>query len=171
MVTYEVFKRTVSFKGRTQEQHIGQRLPLFHGKFNIGQSFHLMMCCIWHIQTVLWYLTPGSARTTQDRGRTALTGLLPTALLGSFLQRVSADALQAHQGRQAAIMVSARMERFLCAWRKKTAPGVPQAMQTTRGQSPLNAPAIKQNRDMLGKMPYHKCTGILYLFATFWDTA
>ena len=92
------------------------------------------------------YLIPGSARTTQDRERTVLIGLLPTVLWGSFLQRVFADALQAHQGRQAAIMVSARMEKFLCAWRRKTAPGVPQAMPMTREPSRLNVPAIKQNR-------------------------
>ena len=73
-------------------------------------------------------------------------GQVKTALWGSFLQRVSADALQARQGRQAAITVSARMERFLCAWRRKTAPGVPQAMPMTREPSRLNVPAIKQNR-------------------------
>ena len=75
-----------------------------------------------------------------------IVGQVKTALWGSFLQRVSADALQARQGRQAAITVSARMERFLCAWRRKTARGVLKAMQTTRGPSRLNVPVIKQSR-------------------------
>ncbi len=64
-------------------------------------------------------LTPGSARTTQDRGRTALNVSLPTALSGSFLQRVFADALQARQGRQAVITGLARTEKSPCAWRRK----------------------------------------------------
>ena len=73
-------------------------------------------------------------------------GQVKTALWGSFLQRVSADALQARQGRQAAIMVSARTAEFPFVWRRKTAPGVPQAMLMTREPSRLNAPVIKQNR-------------------------